>query len=470
MEKRRRFYRKHLLGAAGLLYVLGVAGYLLFQTADLRADSVISKKIAEEVQKIKERGEPTTIEELVPPDLPDAENGALVYNQAFSFLKELEAKHQADWKYFPYEGDVKWIEVPEAQKEKVRNLLLNDPNFTKFYQLLEKASGMKCQFLKRKDYEKGAELALPHLASLRSCARMLAARADLLAEKGAVDSGLHDCLTGLKISGSLSGEPTIITRLVVISIDQTILTRMEEIIKKGEAGSETYRTLMETVAGKQNSKMLHRALLTERVVFAMMEFARWKEKIKDGKSQDKMVEMLKPDLKAGDEGRISETIKKDPVGFIEENELAYLQTMAKLLVLSKLSYLKAKGRIAGLQKEVLESSDEKMVLTKFLVTALTRLFLNEARFDAQLGNAEIALACHLYKTEYKKYPAGLKELSLEFLPKTVLDPFSRKEHIYHRTAKGFKIYSVGENLKDDGGQQAGKPSRKWEEGDIVWEE
>lgn len=235
---------KDILKITGFLCALGIAGYF-FQPINLRAESATSKEIAQEIQKIKDAGEPTTIEELVPPDIPDGENGALIYSQAFQLLEKLKDRYKEEWQYFPYEGYTKWSEVPEAQKEKVRNLLLNDPDFARFYQLLEKASGTKCQFIKRKDYERGADIRLPHLASLRSCARMLPVRADILAEKAEFDSGLCDCLTCLKISDSLFGEPNfLIHGLAGIAIDTIALNSMEKTMKGGDAKPETYQVLM----------------------------------------------------------------------------------------------------------------------------------------------------------------------------------------------------------------------------------
>lgn len=122
--ERTRVYWKGILKITGFLCVLGITGYILFPVGNLRAESASSKELAKEIQKIKDAGEPTTVEELTPLDIPDGENGALVYNQAFYLLKELKGKHKAEWNYFPYEGNIKWSEVPEAQKEKVKNLLL----------------------------------------------------------------------------------------------------------------------------------------------------------------------------------------------------------------------------------------------------------------------------------------------------------------------------------------------------------
>ncbi len=458
-------YLKRILKITGFLCVLGIAGYGFFQASNLRAESEASKEITKEIQKIKDAGEPTTIEELVPPDIPDGENGALVYNQAFSLLKELKERHKEEWKHVPYDGEVKWNEAPEAVKEKVRNLLLQNPDFAKFYLLLEKASGMKCRFLKREYYRKGAAIMLPHLASLRSCARMLAARADIQVEKGAADNALKDCLTGLKISNSLSEEPILITGLVRIAIDNVILDRVEEIMRKREARPETYRLLIKEVMRERNDKMIYQGLLGERVVFGLTAFSRLRAGVKDKESANTLTDLLELSGRSGDE--VPESFEKDPETFWEENELAYLKTTAVLVSSSKKPYWEIRDNLAQVERDVAVLPNEKSALVKLLIPAVFKTFLNEARIDARLGEAEIALAGHLYKTKKKNYPVFLKELSPAYLPELPLDPFTGKGYVYRKTSKGFKIYSLGENLKDDGGKW-GYKENKWNY-DIVWE-
>ena len=159
----------------GILLMFGIAGYVLLNVVNLQAQSATSKEIVEEIQKIRDAGEPTSIAELVPIDLPDSENGAVVYNQALDLQSELREKYKEEWKYFPYDSLTEWEDVPEAMKERVRNLLLNDTDFAEFYQLIEKASGMKCQLLKRDEYAKGVEREPPlvYMAGLRSYSRLL---------------------------------------------------------------------------------------------------------------------------------------------------------------------------------------------------------------------------------------------------------------------------------------------------------
>jgi len=45
------------------------------------------------------------------------------------------------------------------------------------------------------------------------------------------------------------------------------------------------------------------------------------------------------------------------------------------------------------------------------------------------------------------------------------DPFSGKDFVYKRQGKGFLLYSIGENLKDDGGLAAPEEAPA----DIVWQ-
>lgn len=48
------------------------------------------------------------------------------------------------------------------------------------------------------------------------------------------------------------------------------------------------------------------------------------------------------------------------------------------------------------------------------------------------------------------------------------DPFSGKPFAYRREGSGFCLYSIGPNLKDDGGKEPSEPGKIGEEGDMVW--
>jgi len=71
-----------------------------------------------------------------------------------------------------------------------------------------------------------------------------------------------------------------------------------------------------------------------------------------------------------------------------------------------------------------------------------------------------------FKDRHSIYPASLAELRAKLGWKLPEDPFSGKDFIYKRQGKGFILYSIGQNLKDDGGIEPSKNDR--DKGDIVW--
>ena len=53
------------------------------------------------------------------------------------------------------------------------------------------------------------------------------------------------------------------------------------------------------------------------------------------------------------------------------------------------------------------------------------------------------------------------------IPELPRDPFTGKDYVYRRKDTGFVVYSLGENLKDDGGTSHKEMGWKGDY-DIVW--
>ena len=70
---------------------------------------------------------------------------------------------------------------------------------------------------------------------------------------------------------------------------------------------------------------------------------------------------------------------------------------------------------------------------------------------AELLLTRVALGLAAYKAERRTYPARLDELAPAYLPDVPTDPFTDAPFVYARTADGYRLYSVGPNMKDDGG-------------------
>ena len=91
-----------------------------------------------------------------------------------------------------------------------------------------------------------------------------------------------------------------------------------------------------------------------------------------------------------------------------------------------------------------------------------------------MDGSRIALGLAVYKGRFHRYPEKLAELRSKLGWHVPEDPFSGKDFSYKRRGDGFLLYSIGPNLKDDGGAEVERDRRfgsrlEDEPGDIVWE-
>ncbi|MEW6234765.1 MAG: hypothetical protein AB1656_05205 [Candidatus Omnitrophota bacterium] len=92
------------------------------------------------------------------------------------------------------------------------------------------------------------------------------------------------------------------------------------------------------------------------------------------------------------------------------------------------------------------------------------------RRDKQLVNldfAKISFALQEWKEKNNAYPADLASLK-EILGDIPADPFSGQTYRYRSKDDGYTLYSLGWNLKDDGGIPTQPGEDENNQGDIVW--
>lgn len=82
----------------------------------------------------------------------------------------------------------------------------------------------------------------------------------------------------------------------------------------------------------------------------------------------------------------------------------------------------------------------------------SRLFSQDAKQRVAGSLTEVAFAIAAYKAEKGKYPQKLADLAPDYIKAVPNDIFSDKPLIYKLTDDGYVLYSVGQNMKDDGGK------------------
>lgn len=103
-----------------------------------------------------------------------------------------------------------------------------------------------------------------------------------------------------------------------------------------------------------------------------------------------------------------------------------------------------------LTKEARTDALTTMLLTIFL-PAISSVTNSETRYMANERCTFIAIACERYRLKHGELPETLNDLVPVYLDAVPIDPYDEKPLRYKATDQGFIVYSVGENLKDDGG-------------------
>ncbi len=92
------------------------------------------------------------------------------------------------------------------------------------------------------------------------------------------------------------------------------------------------------------------------------------------------------------------------------------------------------------------------ILIGLMLPAFNKIQQAEDRGEQIRANLHVAFALAVYQRDHRAYPKGLAELAPKYLTQVPGDLFSGKALIYRPGEKGYLLYSVGPNGKDDGGR------------------
>jgi hypothetical protein len=418
--------------------------------------------VSREKAALRADGRPMTIEEIIPPEIPDEDNAALRYNAAFEAIKEQPP--------LKLEGDKPPVRTPQptggaagttkteivppfiisatteppppdtllsqlcriacevirepsnAQATKNFGILLGNPDVVKFLAAANDASKLP-GYRQNIDYNAGPSAKIPHIADNLALSRILRAQAVYLAQTGDFVAAWQTIERSLKFSETLRKEPILTSQWVRNSQIMLVV----DAIKKVAALSPPDSTISENLSKQLGALDLQSSLETaydgERVFGADWVFRRL------------YLGFVVPwdyaaSLRASRE--ICRDVRKQRygTGLVELND--YTAKVPSYCILTRLMF-------PGVQ-----SAGRNSTYT-FGEAEVTRL----------------GLAALRYKQERGSFPPDLLALGAE----NIVDPFTGKAFVYRPEGNGFVIYSLGPDATDDNGD---KFDHKKQKGDIVW--
>jgi hypothetical protein len=143
---------------------------------------------------------------------------------------------------------------------------------------------------------------------------------------------------------------------------------------------------------------------------------------------------------------------QQPGGLKEEQD--YLETtFEQFLAARKEAFPERLKNAAVAQQHATETTNGALLLNNGWLTGYTGIVGREARCLANLRLAMTAVALEQFRAAHNQYPSALSELTANYLAAPRVDPFDGQPLRYRKQGAGYLLYSIGPDLKDDGGER-----------------
>ena len=147
-------------------------------------------------------------------------------------------------------------------------------------------------------------------------------------------------------------------------------------------------------------------------------------------------------------------------GYFQKDKAFYLDVMATNIAAAELPY-PARFKRGQQAATVMQTTPSRFyIVSRMLLPKLTIIHIREADHTARIRVAQTALAVERFRRAHNEsLPASLGELVPAYLNAVPLDPIDGQKLRFKKLAKGYVIYSIGSDGRDDGGAEPDPQNR-----------
>jgi hypothetical protein len=385
---------------------------------------------------------------VAPSPIPDADNAALIYAEAFEAIKFREDWEQA-WRD---KWDESWNNPSSPKCD------FQDPDLESFLRhqagtlaLLREAAAMPDCYFDRAYYTRPSlGTCVYGLGEMHEAAKLLALNARWNACHGELDAAMTDIKALCRMAEHVSNEPSWFCVLLSAAIDRWALTALADAFAHGELPPDDLAALR-LGEGLSYQALARRALRMDEAfvldIFCQVGVER----------EYHWLAAFSPGTVCAASGQVYRL-------FLLEDDLATSRCFwRKYRWPGEIPYYQATYEYDKFQDWIASNSGR---LTHNFVPQIPRLAQNVAIADARRRVARVAVAAARYQGEQRGLPEGLEELTPDFIAAIPVDPFDGKPLKFKRTKRGLTIYSIGPDMTDDGGTPFNEEEKT---GDITFE-
>lgn len=411
-----------------------------FATYRLSLRSKLNARIA----AIRAAGHPVTWAELdkwyaIP---EGADNAADAILNALSYCQQWE--HQA-LEPLPLVGHVELPSRTEALAAETMSLMseyLGD-NRKALDKLHEAVADVQyCRY--PMDFSAGIEVQMSHLSDLRRGARLLQLEAISRAEKDEAELAVRSVISILRLGNSLANEPSLGSYYDQRACRQFAVLGLERIVNRTDLTDEQLIRLEEALADAERHINLLPGLVGERcLVLAAFRMSTGQLRATGYFDGDRNESPLSVNLHVA-------TFAILRYAGLRDKKAILCLDVANDCVESLRLPLERRHAVADAIEKRLGSTSRNVLLLDNLAWQFPRVI---AEFDvhARLRTARAALAVQRYRLTAGELPDVLTDLVPDYLDAVPSDPYDGKDLRYEKLGSGFVVYSIGEDLRDNGG-------------------
>jgi hypothetical protein len=438
--------------AGGVLFLIVVAAIAF---GGVIYTSWLDRRIAELEQRIRDKGQPVTLEELAAtyPEVPDEENAALDYTEALARYEKIDPNVDRTSRLMPRVRDADSEErLPEELRVQIADMVKElEPVFA---QLDVAATKHRARF--DIDFTQPADRLLPRLADMREFARLECLRQRLAVTNEDVVLASQCQRNTVAIAESLRTEPFDISQLVRASIHLMAADSLAYWLNHAEPPESVLHELATHYRNAEDPEALITAFVGERCT---------------------TTHYISDILHARESGPRRVGRRFFPLNYWLSNQslnkvnrMRLLTAYEPLVELSDASWPERLEFWSKNTKPEPESEFSPSIdLVKTFIPMSYRCIPALAKRDAVLGMAQTALAIELYRSENGHLPDHLDALAPHYLPEVPEDPFDGLPLRYTKLEPGYRLYTVYEDRVDDGGVKAEKDESGDWHGDWIFE-
>ena len=387
------------------------------------------------VRAAREGGEPLTFEEIQARRRvwPPEQDGGLVFAALRARLAELQ-KDKEVLEALPILGNVlppplghRW---PVGVQATAMASLATMSKEIEGIDRLRGYAGGSLPFAIPKDADAAIKAGESEQGDLRFAAKLKALQAVFRAIQGDTSHAADDVTVMVRLGGLLSDYPALTSSMVKIAVDALAVDTLQQVLAVAPVAPAELCSIEARLAETEAVDPMYWGVLGDRALAFLMA----EQTLKTGAG---------PGLN----------------GWLRRDEACGLNLHNRLVAVAKA----ARGRPPAADQLGQEAAalPPRYILTRAMFWSIGRAFTLSIMSTAQLRAARVGSAVERYRLETGDFPQQLDQLVPNYLAQIPLDPFDEKPLRYRVTERAAKIYSIGEDGVDGGGdlseQRVGKP-------------